>query len=169
MILREFQESDAEYIVNWIGNEREFRMWCADRYEKYPIAAEDIINNYRRCSENGGFFPLTAVNEEGRPIGHIIIRYTDIEKKTVRYGFVIIDSSLRGKGAGREMLMLAEKYAAEFLKAEKITLGVFEENTSALKCYAESGFVPTEQFEYVQIAYEKWTCLELEKKDIEHG
>ena len=65
--------------------------------------------------------------------------------------------------------MLAEKYAAEFLKAEKITLGVFEENTSALKCYAESGFVPTEKFEYVQIAYEKWKCLELQKKDIEYG
>ena len=69
-------------------------MWCADRYEKYPIAAEDIINNYRRCSENGGFFLLTAVNEEGRPIGHIIIRCTDIEKKIVRDGFVIIDKSM---------------------------------------------------------------------------
>ena len=34
MILREFADSDAEKIVRWTGSEREFRLWCADRYEK---------------------------------------------------------------------------------------------------------------------------------------
>ena len=164
MILREFQASDAEKIVNWIGSEREFRMWCADRYEKYPISPQDIVSNYRNCSKNGGFFPLTAVNEESSPVGHLILRYTNSRKKIVRYGFVIVDSSLRGKGVGREMLKLAQKYAVESLGAEKITLGVFEENDSAVKCYASSGFIPTGQYEYVQISSEKWKCIEMELK-----
>ena len=107
MILREFQASDAEKIVNWIGSEREFRMWCADRYETYPISPQDIVSNYQNCSKNGGFFPLTSVNEESSPVGHLILRYTDNEKKTVRYGFVIVDSSFRGRGIGRKLLELA--------------------------------------------------------------
>ena len=31
MILREYRESDANVIINWINNEREFRLWSADR------------------------------------------------------------------------------------------------------------------------------------------
>lgn len=46
MILREFADSDAETIIKWTGSEREFRLWCADRYEKYPISAADMTAMY---------------------------------------------------------------------------------------------------------------------------
>lgn len=41
MILREYKETDANVILSWIKNEREFRLWSADRYETYPIVAYD--------------------------------------------------------------------------------------------------------------------------------
>lgn len=50
----------------------------------------------------------------------------------LRLGFVIVDDTKRGKGYGKEMLSLAVKYAFEIFKAEKLTIGVFANNPSAL-------------------------------------
>ena len=58
MVLRKFRDSDAEKIISWIRSEREFRLWCADRYENYPIVPGDIKSNYAECAKNGGFVPL---------------------------------------------------------------------------------------------------------------
>lgn len=62
------------------------------------------------------------------------MRYVDEDFKTLRFGFVIVDDKLRGKGFGKEMLQLAIKYAFELLKVERITLGVFANNQNALYC-----------------------------------
>ena len=40
MNLRDYKESDAIEILSWIDSEREFRLWSADRYEKYPAIPE---------------------------------------------------------------------------------------------------------------------------------
>lgn len=33
MELRDYQEKDALEIINWINNERDFRLWSSDRYK----------------------------------------------------------------------------------------------------------------------------------------
>ena len=83
----------------------------------------------------------------------------------LRFGFVIVDVNRRGEGYGREMLSLALQYAALILKAEKVTLGVFENNPAAYHCYRAAGFqdVPTEQAEYYHVLGENWKCLEMER------
>ena len=90
--------------------------------------------------------------------------YVDIKKKSLRFGFVIVDSQKRGNGYGREMLNLAIRYGFEILKAEKITLGVFENNKAAYHCYRAAGFREVSQAEpeIFHILNEDWKCLELE-------
>lgn len=162
MVLREFMESDAEYITCWIGCEREFRMWCADRYDKYPIVPDDIIDNYRACSQNGDFFPMTAVDDNGVPVGHLILRFTDSRRTAVRFGFVIVDSCRRGQGLGRKMLELAKDYAKNVLHAKRLSLGVFSENTAAVGCYRAAGFVECGVSEEFPAFGELWSCIEME-------
>ena len=162
MILREFADSDAEKIVSWTGSERAFRLWCADRYEKYPISAADMTAMYDECGRTGTFFPMTAV-ENDIVAGHLILRYTDEKHETVRLGFVIVDNAVRGRGKGREMLELAKKYAVNVLNARKLTLGVFDVNTAALSCYKAAGFTEIGSDEEVfEVLGESWKCLELE-------
>ncbi len=50
--------------------------------------------------------------------------FTDGEKTVLRFDFAILDKQKRGRGYGREMLSLAVRYSFDFLKAERITLGV---------------------------------------------
>lgn len=59
------------------------------------------------------------------------------------------------------MLLLAQKFAFEIYGAQKVTLGVFENNPSALYCYKAAGFVETER-ETWTIDGEAWTCIEMQ-------
>lgn len=161
--LRPYKNCDAKYIVSWIKNEYAFRQWCADRYENYPITAEDINKQYADCAEADNFYEMTAFDESG-VVGHLTMRFTDEEKTILRFGFVIVDDAKRGRGYGKELLSLALKYAFEILKVKKVTLGVFENNEAAYYCYKSVGFqdVQLEETEIYHVLGEDWKCRELE-------
>ena len=147
--LRPYKACDAAKIVSWTGDETAFRKWCADRFESWPITAEDLNRHYEALADSDSFYEMTAFDETGA-VGHLIMRFTDERK--------------RGKGYGRDMLQLAIRYAFDILKAEKITLGVFENNEPAYRCYLAAGFREKNgaQAEYYHIGNEDWKCLELE-------
>lgn len=165
--LRQYKPKDAEAIVSWIKDERALRKWSSDRYGEYPITAEDINDKYLKCNgdceEADNFYPMTAADETG-PVGHLILRYTNAEKTTIRLGFIIVDDSKRGRGYGKRMIQMAIRYAFDMLRAEKITLGVFDNNPSAYYCYKAAGFreIPMEQESVFEILGEQWNCIELE-------
>lgn len=161
--LRPYKACDAKAVVSWIGDEKAFRKWCADRFDTYPITAEDLNRHYDALADSDSFYEMTAFDETGA-VGHLILRFTDEGKTVLRFGFVIVDQSKRGRGYGREMLKLAIRYGFEILKAEKITLGVFENNEPAYRCYRAAGFRDAEGKEaaYYALLNEKWKCLEME-------
>lgn len=163
MKLRPYETSDAETIISWVGDEVSFRKWCADRYDRYPITADDLNSNYAESMEAGRFYPLTAIDENGI-VGHLILRYTDDLKTVIRFGFIIVDNNKRGMGYGKQMLQEAIRYAFVKLNAQKITLGVFDNNDAAFQCYRSVGFREAEdkKEEYYHIFGEDWKCLELE-------
>ena len=162
--LRPYKACDAKAIVSWIGDETMFRKWCADRFESWPITAEDLNRHYEALADSDSFYEMTAFDDTG-VAGHMIMRFTDERKTILRFGFVIVDDQKRGMGYGKEMLQLAIRYAFDMLKAEKITLGVFENNEPACRCYLAAGFREKDtgtQTEYFHIGNEDWKCLELE-------
>jgi len=160
MEIRKYIETDAFEIIKWINNEREFRLWCADRYDKYPIAPHDINDNYQKYL-NANFHPLTLV-DNNKVVGHIILRNIDDDLSSFRLGFIIIDSSIRKKGYGKKLINEAMEYARKYLNAKSFNLGVFVNNESALKCYESVGFV-TEKIEKDAYKFydESWDCLEM--------
>ncbi len=160
--LRMYKSTDAQIIVKWLKNEYAFRQWSADRYENYPITADDMNNYYSQFSDDE-LYKLTAVDENGI-IGHITIRFIDNARKIARLGFVIVDDTKRGLGCGKQLVSSAVAYAFNELKADKVTLGVFENNTPAIQCYLSCGFKTVEK-EYIE-SYpcmgEIWNCIEME-------
>lgn len=165
--LRTYKESDANTIVTWCKDEAAFRRWTSDRYESFPITPEDMNAKYIDCNgdcvEPDNFYPVTAFDESG-VVGHMIMRYTDVEKSVLRFGFVIVDDNKRGMGYGKEMLLLALKYAFELFGARKVTLGVFENNLPAYYCYKVAGFkdVQMDEKELCEVCGEIWSVNELE-------
>lgn len=162
--IREFMNTDAEKVLSWITDEKMFRQWSADKYECYPPKAEDVIAFYDSIGHQGG--RAFVFCDYGKVIGHFILRPLDEERvKTVRIGFIIVDSTVRGKGYGRLMLEHAIEYAANEFAAQRITLGVFENNPKAKKCYESVGFRQWGETAY-NINEEVWKCFEMEYKII---
>ena len=163
--LRPYKPDDAETIVSWIKDEEALRKWSSDRFGDFPISGDDINNKYLTnngdCLELDNFYPLVAFDDSG-VVGHLILRYTDSEKKVIRFGFVIVDDTKRGKGYGKQMLLLAKKYAFDIFGAEKITLGVFDNNAPAYYCYKAAGFEETGEEMFCELFGEQWRIVEMD-------
>ena len=160
--LRKYKTSDAQVITKWLKNEYAFRQWRADRYESYPITADDMNQYYSQYNDDA-LYILTAI-DENEITGHITIRFIDDARKVARLGFVIVDDSKRGKGYGKQLVSSALNYTFNELKADKVTLGVFENNDPAVHCYQSCGFkiVKKEIIESYQCMGETWNCIEME-------
>lgn len=158
MTLRPFLPDDAKTILDWCKDRLAFRLWSADRYKDFPAQPEEMQKQY----EGDNMYPLTAVVGD-KIVGHILLRFPFEDKSDIRFGVVIVDDSKRGKGYGKQMLRLAIGYAQQELGAQKISLGVFCDNISVLKCYKSVGFRLTGEDSYT-IDGEKWKGYEMHYK-----
>ena len=158
--LRPYKSCDSEIINKWIRDEEVFAKWGGHLFGEYPITAKIIDDKYRLnngdCKEPDNFYPWIAFDEENCVVGHFIMRYLNGNNKLLRFGWVIVDDSCRGKGYGTEMLRLGLKYAFEILGVDKVTLGVYENNEQAHKCYLKAGFKDTEI-----VKTEPWNIIEM--------
>ena len=166
--LRPYKHQDAEYIAKWIIDERQYFQWSADRMNDYPLTTEKLNAHYEECGKSDSFWTMTAIDEAGVPRGQMIMRFLDEEKNDLRFGFIIVDCAVRGKGYGKEMLRLAIRYAFDILQVKRVSLGVFANNPKAAYCYEAAGLKEkAENSRYnckvmLSTGEEVWECIELE-------
>lgn len=163
LILRPYQPSDAAVITLWLKSEYLMRQWCADRYERYPVTPEDMNTYYARHIDGQRSRALT-LTDDGVIVGYITLRTPADNPDEQRLGFVIVDDSKRGRGLGKALVSIAVKYAYEVLGSTKVSLGVFENNPSAIHCYEAAGFhrVSLPETESYECLGETWNCIEME-------
>lgn len=159
--LRPYKSTDAAEIAAWITSETEFYKWSAGKIKHFPVLPSELDLYYNNGEETKDIWGMTAVDEEGIA-GHLFMKFLDEEKTQIRFGLIVLNPSRRGRGYGKEMVSLALKYAFEILKAEKVTLGVFENNPAAYHCYLASGLRDTQEAVLYHFQGEEWRCLELE-------
>lgn len=108
---------------------------------------------------------FTAI-DDNEIAGFFTMRRQRKSFEELRFGFVIVDPGKRGQGYGKNMLKLGLKYAKEIFAADKVSLGVFENNESVYYCYKAIGFedVSQNEVEKYNVMGEEWNCLELEIK-----
>ena len=164
LALRPYKPSDAVVITSWLKSEYLMRQWCADRYERYPVMPEDM-NKYHEQYIDGQHSRALTMTDGDDIIGYITLR-TPVDNLTEqRLGFVIVDDSKRGRGLGKALVSMAVKYAFETLEVTKVSLGVFENNPSAIHCYEAAGFhrVALPETESYECLGETWKCIEMEQ------
>lgn len=165
MRLRPYKACDAKVITRWLKDEYAFRQWSADRYGRFPISAEDMNRYYDQDKDTDKIWGMTAFDATGNVVGHFTMRYPHAHQRNeIRLGFVIVDDRKRGRGYGKELLSLAISFAFDFIKVEKISLGVFKNNKPAIACYQSCGFqiVELQEAESYYCMGEEWKCLEME-------
>lgn len=161
--LRPFKNNDALYIKDWCKDEVSFYKWCAGIMGEYPLTAKKFLNLFADRDNNDGIFPFTALADD-KIVGFFSLRCPSQDRNELRFGFVIVSPEMRGKGYGKEMLTLGIKFATEIYGASKLSLGVFDNNEEALRCYKSVGFVENGFVKEYDIMYEKWKCIEMSLK-----
>lgn len=164
LTLRPYQPSDAAVITSWLKSEYLMRQWCADRYEHYPVMPEDMNEYYERYIDGQRSHAFTMVDGDDI-VGYITLRIPADDPTEQRLGFVIVDDAKRGRGLGKALVSMSIRYAFETLRAMKVSLGVFENNPSAIHCYEASGFhsVLRHDTESYECLGETWNCIEMEQ------
>lgn len=153
--IRPYKAADANTILSWCKDEKEFYRWTAGVLGKYPITKNEF-----------GFvetlMPFTAFDETGI-VGFFTLRNPNESPDELRFGFVIADPDKRGKGYGKAMMQLGLKFAFEIYGAKRATLGVFENNPAAYYCYKAVGFEDsaTDTVESYFVFGEEWKCKEM--------
>ena len=141
MRLRPYKPCDGDIVAGWLNDEKTHAMWSAGTYS-FPMTGDQINDRFDDGRDNPNEFMMTAIEDDGTPVGYFLLRNADWEAQSVHMGFIVVDSARRGKGNGKQMLTLAKKYCFEILGMRRITLGVFHINRRAIDCYESAGFVP---------------------------
>lgn len=164
LTLRPYKPSDAAVITSWLKSEYLMRQWCADRYERYPVTPEDM-NSYHENYIDGDKLRALTMCDGDNVVGYITLRTPADDSTEQRLGFVIVDDSKRGCGLGKSLVSMTVIYAFETLGATKVSLGVFENNPSAIHCYEAAGFhsVLRPEIEKYECLGETWNCIEMEQ------
>lgn len=141
--LKNFESSDIEQLISWIDSPELLLQWGGPGFD-YPLD-EKQLNTY---IENANYdhaetFVFKVVYQgTGDVIGHISLGKINRKNKSARVGKVLVGSeNVRGQGIGHLMLMELLKIAFEELQLHRVSLGVFDFNVSAIRCYEKVGFV----------------------------
>ena len=153
--LRPYRDPDAGAILSWIRSEREYYQWSAGVLGTYPPTEEQL-------EKLSALMRFTALDGK-EPAGFFTLRNPKETLDEVRFGFVLVDPGKRGRGIGSEMLRLGLRFAKDVYRAEKASLGVFENNEAAYRCYRAVGFrdMVLPEAEAYDVMGERWTCREL--------
>ncbi|MFD6843622.1 GNAT family N-acetyltransferase, partial [Bacillus cereus] len=93
--------------------------------------------------ESANTLAFKVVDEETSDvIGHISLGQIDNINKSARIGKVLVgNTKMRGRSIGKHMMKAVLHIAFDELKLHRVTLGVYDFNTSAISCYEKIGFV----------------------------
>lgn len=139
--LQSFQQRDFRRLIDEIPDARFLLQWAGPKYT-FPLDAAQLNNT---LANNRAGKPSFKVFKAGRPdtsetVGHIQLMDIDYNDASCILGRVLIFHKYRGTGLSKPMVRAAVRFAFENLKLEKITLGVFDFNTIAIRTYEDIGF-----------------------------
>lgn len=139
------KKEDLTYIVKWNANTSpEFLMQWAGPYMNYPLTEEQLLSymdQHKINSEGTDTHFYKIVDDSGLMLGCIELGKIDPVNQSARIGKVLVgNTESRGSRIGRQAVQKVLQGGFEKLKLHRISLGVFDFNESAIRCYKNCGF-----------------------------
>ncbi len=140
VMLREYRAEDIGDIRKWVNDPvttryLSTRFWPAQTM----VDSEEFLSRMLQSSHNAYNFVIADLKDE-RYIGQLDMFRVDWRLRCGELGMVIGDAGDRGRGIGREALLLMQDFAFRTLGMERLELEVHMENQAARQCYQNAGF-----------------------------
>ena len=168
--LEHFEKTDFDQLISWLNSEELLINWAGSLFS-FPLTRSSM-EWYLRDTNNlqtSDALVYKAVEEEtGKVIGHISLGGISRKNRSARISRVLIgDDENKGKGYCKQMIRAIIQIGFEDLNLHRISLGVYDYNASALKCYEACGFKIEGTMRDVLLYKEKWWSL-IEMAILEH-
>ncbi|MFE2298652.1 GNAT family N-acetyltransferase [Streptomyces sp. NPDC059445] len=132
--LSPFTLADAGVVAAWISGPAELANWAGPGFT-WPL---DDMQLAAYVAEPGRW-TWTGVGADGRLVGHASLRLA-ADGMSARLGRVLVAPDARGQGYGSALLTLVLTFGFARLGLERVELGVFSHNDSAVRLYERLGF-----------------------------
>lgn len=142
--LEHFGKEDFKQLMEWINDEHLITNWAGSLF-RYPLTEESLdwyIKDTNDLHTSDAFVYKAIDTQLGKTIGHISLGGISKKNNAARISRVLIGNTTeRGKGYCTKMVSAVLKIGFDEMKLHRISLGVYDFNTSAIRCYEKAGFV----------------------------
>ena len=156
--LRRFTAGDIPSLLSWIDGPEALTMWSGPGFA-WPLDEGQLVAHAGRASASRRIWAVQA--DAGAVVGHLELG-VDPDHRVGRLARVLIAPAGRGRGIGAAAVRAALRVAFGELGLHRVGLGVFTQNTTAIRLYTRLGFVPEGVLrEVVRVNGAWWSSLEM--------
>lgn len=140
--LEYFDENDFEALIEWINDEYTLSNWAGTMFS-FPLT-RDKLTWYLEDSNN--FLESDALNYKavdvasGEMVGHISLTAINRNNRSARITRMLVNPNKRGNGLCCNVVKELMRIGFVDLDLHRVSLGVYDFNDSAIKCYLRAGF-----------------------------
>ncbi|RTQ48866.1 N-acetyltransferase [Hymenobacter gummosus] len=141
--LERFTPADFNQLIEWINSERLMKEWSGSLFS-FPLTEESLawyIEGANDLRDPDVFVYKAVDTKTDETVGHISLGSISQRDKSGRVTRVLVGNECaRGKGVCRRMVQGLLRIGFEELGLHRISLGVYDFNEAAIKCYLKAGF-----------------------------
>lgn len=141
--LEYFTEKDFTQLKEWISDEHLLTNWAGSLF-RFPLTDESLewyIRDVNDPATSDAFIYKAVETATGATVGHISLGGYSRKNRSARISRVLVAPGEQGKGICVTMILSVCRFGFEELGLHRISLGVYDFNHSALRCYEKAGFV----------------------------
>jgi RimJ/RimL family protein N-acetyltransferase len=141
--LEYFTNNDFEQLKGWITDEETLMNWSGALFN-FPLTQKSLdwyIEDVNNIAHSDAFVYKVIETATGEVIGHISLGGISRKNRAGRISRVLVAPAHQGKGYCYQMVKQVLKIGFEELHLHRISLGVYDLNKAAIRCYQKAGLV----------------------------
>lgn len=137
--LEQFTNDDFKQLIEWINSERLLMNWSGSLFS-FPLTQKSLewyIEDSNMKDVSDAYIYKAVDDKTGLTVGHISLGGLSWKNRSARISRVYVHE--KGKGYCVEMVKQILGIGFGDLNLHRIGLGVYSDNSSAVKCYEKAG------------------------------
>ncbi|UOQ96191.1 GNAT family N-acetyltransferase [Hymenobacter sp. 5317J-9] len=143
IVLEPFTANDFSQLIEWVDDERLMKEWSGSLFS-FPLSEAGLrwyVEGSNDFNDPDVFIYKAVETATGVTVGHISLGGISQRDRAGRITRVLVGKSTeRRRGICQGMVKALLRIGFEDLKLHRISLGVYDFNTAAIKCYLKCGF-----------------------------
>jgi RimJ/RimL family protein N-acetyltransferase len=163
--LEPFGPADFGQLMEWVNEERLMKEWSGSMFS-FPLTEAGLawyVEGSNDIKDPNVFVYKAVDSKTGITVGHISLGGISLRDRAGRITRVLVGNTTeRRRGICQGMVKALLRIGFEDLKLHRISLGVYDFNQAAIKCYLKAGFQQEGVLrDVVKHVDEFWTLIEM--------